>query len=115
MSYPATRMRRMRRDAFSRTLMRETVLTPSDLILPVFVHEGAGDVRADVPSMPGVQRLSIDALLEVGDQGHGFDPEGKHGLGMLTMRERAQQVGGTLEIHSDPDRGSCVRARFPFE
>ncbi len=68
MSYPATRMRRMRRDAFSRALMRETVLTPADLILPVFVHEDAGDVRVDVPSMPGVQRLSIDALLKTADQ-----------------------------------------------
>jgi porphobilinogen synthase len=65
MAFPATRMRRMRRDAFSRALMRETVLTPADLILPVFVHEGSGDVRAEVPSMPGVQRLSIDALLQV--------------------------------------------------
>ncbi|HJU26280.1 MAG TPA: porphobilinogen synthase [Rhodanobacteraceae bacterium] len=68
MSYPATRMRRMRRDAFSRALMRETVLTPSDLILPLFVHEGLGDVRADIPSMPGVQRLSIDALLRTAEQ-----------------------------------------------
>ena len=68
MSYPATRMRRMRRDAFSRALMRETGLMPSDLILPVFVHEGAGDVRTDLPSMPGVQRLSIDALLEIAEQ-----------------------------------------------
>jgi porphobilinogen synthase len=65
MAFPATRMRRMRRDAFSRALMRETVLTPADLILPVFVHEGSGDLRAEVPSMPGVQRLSIDALLQV--------------------------------------------------
>ena len=40
MPYPATRLRRMRRDAFSRALMRETVLTPADLILPVFVREG---------------------------------------------------------------------------
>lgn len=68
MSYPATRMRRMRRDAFSRALMRETVLTPSDLILPVFVQEGRGDLRTDVPSMPGVQRLSLDALLSVAEQ-----------------------------------------------
>jgi porphobilinogen synthase len=68
MSYPATRMRRMRRDAFSRSLMRETLLAPSDLVLPVFVQESAGDVRTDVPSMPGVQRLSLDALLEVADQ-----------------------------------------------
>ncbi|HET7161115.1 MAG TPA: porphobilinogen synthase, partial [Rhodanobacteraceae bacterium] len=65
MSYPAIRMRRMRRDAFSRALMRETVLTPSDLILPVFVQGGAGEVRDAVVSMPGVARLSIDALLRV--------------------------------------------------
>ena len=68
MSYPATRMRRMRRDAFSRALMRETLLTPADLILPVFVQEGQGDVRDPVPSMPGVSRLSIDALLKIAEQ-----------------------------------------------
>jgi porphobilinogen synthase len=67
MSYPAIRMRRMRRDAFSRALMRETVLTPADLILPVFVCEG-GRVREPVPSMPGVERLSIDELVRVGEQ-----------------------------------------------
>src|SRR5690348_2931174 len=68
MSYPATRLRRMRRDAFSRALMRETVLTPADLILPVFVQEGTGVVRDDVASMPGVARLSIDALLQVAEK-----------------------------------------------
>jgi porphobilinogen synthase len=67
MSYPAIRMRRMRRDAFSRALMRETVLTPADLILPVFVCEG-DRVREPVPSMPGVERLSIDELVRVGEQ-----------------------------------------------
>jgi porphobilinogen synthase len=64
MPYPHVRPRRMRRDAFSRALMRETDLTPADLILPVFVREGRG-VREPVPSMPGVDRLSIDALLHV--------------------------------------------------
>lgn len=68
MGFPATRLRRMRRDAFSRALMRETVLTPSDLILPVFVQDGAGDRRVAVPSMPGVARLSLDALLSIGEQ-----------------------------------------------
>jgi porphobilinogen synthase len=68
MAYPATRMRRMRRDAFSRALMRETVLTPADLVLPVFIQEGSGEARSEVPSMPGVSRLSIDALLEVAGQ-----------------------------------------------
>ncbi len=66
MSYPIDRPRRMRRDAFSRRLMREHTLTADDLILPVFVHEQAG--RAPVPSMPGVERLSIDELLKVGEQ-----------------------------------------------
>jgi porphobilinogen synthase len=56
----------MRRDGFSRRLMREHVLTANDLILPVFVHEEKG--RAPVPSMPGVERLSIDELLRVGEQ-----------------------------------------------
>jgi porphobilinogen synthase len=66
MPYPAIRPRRMRRDAFSRRLMRETVLTVDDLILPVFVHELAG--RAAVASMPGVERLSVDELLRVAEQ-----------------------------------------------
>ena len=65
MAYPDTRLRRMRRDDFSRRLMRETVLTANDLIYPVFVHEPAG--RAPVPSMPGVERLSIDELLRVAE------------------------------------------------
>ena len=65
-SHPYTRPRRMRRDDFSRRLMRENVLTTDDLIYPVFVHEPAG--RAPVPSMPGVERLSIDELLRVAEQ-----------------------------------------------
>ena len=67
MSYPQIRMRRMRRDAFSRALMRETTLTPANLILPVFVCEGHG-VREPVASMPGVERLSIDQLLILAGQ-----------------------------------------------
>jgi porphobilinogen synthase len=64
--YPATRPRRMRRDDFSRRLMRETVLSADDLIYPVFVHELAG--RAPIGSMPGIERLSIDELLRVAEQ-----------------------------------------------
>ena len=66
MSYPHTRLRRMRRDDFSRRLMRETVLTSNDLIQPVFVHERDGTVP--VASMPGIARLSIDALLRVAEE-----------------------------------------------
>ncbi len=57
-----TRPRRMRRDEFSRRLMRENVLTTNDLIYPVFVLEGEGRTE-EVPSMPGVQRQSLDVLL----------------------------------------------------
>lgn len=60
------RPRRMRHDDFSRRMMRETTFTTNDLIYPVFVHEEQG--RAPVPSMPGVERLSIDELLRVGEQ-----------------------------------------------
>ena len=60
--YPRVRMRRMRRDEFSRRLMRETVLTPADFIYPVFVMEGSGQ-RVAVPSMPGVERLTVDELV----------------------------------------------------
>lgn len=61
--YPYTRMRRMRRDDFSRRLMRETNVTPDDLIYPVFVLEGENQ-REPVMSMPGVERMSIDLLVK---------------------------------------------------
>ena len=61
--WPATRMRRMRRDDFSRRLMREHTLTVDDLIYPVFVLEGSNQTEV-VPSMPGVERKSIDLLVE---------------------------------------------------
>src|SRR4030065_2380947 len=65
--YPHKRMRRMRRDAFSRDLMREHVLTSGDLIYPVFVLEGSNKVE-DVKSMPGVQRKTLDLLLKDAEQ-----------------------------------------------
>ncbi|MBL7250749.1 porphobilinogen synthase [Alloalcanivorax sp. C16-2] len=61
--WPATRMRRMRKDDFSRRLMRENTLTVDDLIYPVFVLDGEQRTEA-VPSMPGVERMSIDLLVE---------------------------------------------------
>ena len=62
-AFPSNRMRRMRRDEFSRRMMRETLLTPADFIYPVFVLEGSGQ-REPVPSMPGVERMSIDLLVQ---------------------------------------------------
>ncbi len=66
-TFPAARMRRMRRDAFSRRLMCEHTLTPGDLIYPVFVLDGHNK-REAVKSMPGVERLSIDLLLPVAEE-----------------------------------------------
>jgi len=65
--FPSARMRRMRRDDFSRRLMRENALTVDDLIYPVFVLDGS-QRRESVASMPGVERLSIDRLLPVADE-----------------------------------------------
>ena len=62
--YPAVRPRRMRRDPFSRALMRENTITASDLIYPVFILDGEGQ-RQQVASMPGVERVSVDLLMEV--------------------------------------------------
>jgi len=61
--FPVTRMRRMRRDDFSRRLMRETRLTTDDLIFPIFIVEGEKQ-RQPIESMPGMFRLSIDELLK---------------------------------------------------
>jgi porphobilinogen synthase len=61
------RPRRMRRDDFSRRLMRENVLTTNDLIYPVFIVEGTG-INQPVASMPGVERVSVDRLMNVAEQ-----------------------------------------------
>lgn len=66
-SFPSVRMRRMRRDDFSRRLMREHRLAADDLIYPVFVLDGEGK-REAVASMPGVERLSVDLLLPVAEE-----------------------------------------------
>ena len=62
-SFPGVRMRRMRKDDFSRRLMRESSLSVDDLIYPMFVLEGSGQ-RENVASMPGIERVSIDELLK---------------------------------------------------
>ena len=66
-NFPAVRMRRMRRDDFSRRLMRENVLSANDLIYPVFVLEGKGRSEK-VASMPGVERVTLDRLLPVAEE-----------------------------------------------
>lgn len=65
--FPASRLRRMRKDDFSRAMMREHVVTPADLIYPVFILDGEKK-REAVPSMPGVERLSVDLLMPVAEE-----------------------------------------------
>ncbi len=112
MSHPATRLRRMRRDDFSRRLMRETRLAADDLILPVFVHEETGTVP--VPSMPGVERLDIDHLLRVAERAQSL---GVPALALFPVtRPEAKSVDASAAWQDD---GLCQRAvralkaRFP--
>jgi len=65
--FPQVRMRRIRRDEFSRRLMRENILTSDDLIYPMFVLEGENQ-RESIESMPGIERLSIDLLLKEAEE-----------------------------------------------
>jgi porphobilinogen synthase len=65
--YPRVRLRRMRRDEFSRRLMRETLLTPDHLIYPLFVMEGRGQ-RVAIPSMPGIERMTIDQVVREAEE-----------------------------------------------
>jgi len=66
-AYPASRPRRLRRDAWSRDLVRESRVHASDLILPVFVLDGT-NVAQDVPSMPGVRRVTLDRLYPIAEE-----------------------------------------------
>jgi porphobilinogen synthase len=66
-SYPSVRMRRMRHDDFSRRMMREHVLTTNDFIWPVFVIDGKNATQP-VPSMPGVERYTLDRVLPVAEE-----------------------------------------------
>ncbi len=65
--FPTTRPRRLRHQGFMRQLVRESALTPADLILPVFVMEGHNK-SFDIPSLPGVQRLTIDLLVKKAEE-----------------------------------------------
>ena len=115
MNHPFIRPRRMRRHEFSRRLMRENVVTTNDLIYPVFVHEKSG--TEPVASMPGVERLSIDALLKVAEHAcnlnipaitlFGVPDEGKKTAdGALSWREDGivQRAVRALKQHF-PDLG----------
>ncbi|SBV37696.1 Delta-aminolevulinic acid dehydratase [uncultured Stenotrophomonas sp.] len=124
MFHPRYRPRRMRRDEFSRRLMREHVFTADDLIWPVFVHELPG--RAPVASMPGVERLSIDELLREAEQAlqlgvpvidlfpvldasrksldaaEAWNPDGLAQRAVRALKQRFPELGVMTDVALDP-------------
>jgi len=124
-SFPNARMRRMRRDDFSRRLMRENVLTVNDLIYPVFVIEGENK-REEIGSMPGVERLSIDLLVkeaqEVAELGvpamalfpvvgeakkselaeEAYNPEGLAQRAVRAIKKAVPELGVITDVALDP-------------
>jgi len=123
--YPTTRMRRLRKDAFSRALVRESRLSIDDLIQPVFVCDGT-EVRQAVPSMPGVKRLSLDLLLEraerldalgikaiaifpvidvalkTADAAEAYNPQGLVPQAISALREHLPEMGIITDVALDP-------------
>ncbi len=123
--YPYTRMRRMRRDDFSRRLMRETRLGPDDFIYPVFVLEGSGE-REAVASMPGIERMSIDLLVEEAraihalgipamalfpvtppaaksdDAAEAFNPDGLAQRAVRAVKDAVPELGVITDVALDP-------------
>jgi porphobilinogen synthase len=123
--FPATRLRRMRRDPFSRRLARETHLAADDLIQPLFVIEGTGR-REPVASMPGIERLSVDLLLEeaarlaglgipaialfpvpdpaskTADGREAWNPEGLVQRAVRALKQRAPGLGVITDVALDP-------------
>jgi len=124
-AFPWVRKRRMRRDDFSRRLMRENVLTANDLIYPMFVLEGEGQ-REAVASMPGIERYSIDLLLkeaeelvELGipmvalfpvtpqekkslDAAEAYNPNGLAQRAVRALRENFPELGVMTDVALDP-------------
>ncbi len=124
-SYPTVRMRRMRRDEFSRRMMCEHTLTANDLIYPVFVIEGS-NIAQPVPSMPGVARLTVDRLLPVAaealelriptlalfpaiepalktpDGKEATNPEGLIPRAVAALKKRFPELGVMTDVALDP-------------
>jgi porphobilinogen synthase len=119
-AFPATRLRRLRRHEWLRRAVAETVLTPADLVWPIFVHDH--EATFPVPSMPGVERLPVEGVvraaaeairlgipalaifpvvepsLKTDDGGHALDPDN---LACRTVREVRRRFGDTLGLICD--------------
>jgi porphobilinogen synthase len=124
-SFPSSRLRRMRKDSFSRRLMRESTLTVDDLIYPMFVLEGDGR-REVVASMPGVERISVDLLVreaeilcELGipaialfpvtpserkslDAAEAFNPDGLAQRAVRAVKQAVPELGVITDVALDP-------------
>ena len=111
--FPGTRPRRMRRDEFSRRLMRENVLTANDLIYPVFVLNGEGRTEA-VASMPGIRRQSLDVLLNTAEE---CVKLGIPALALFPVIEQSHKSLDASEAWNDdglvPRTVKALKARFP--
>ncbi|RIX48802.1 MAG: porphobilinogen synthase [Rhodocyclales bacterium GT-UBC] len=111
--FPGTRMRRMRRDDFSRRLMRESVLTVDDFIYPVFVLEGAGRIEK-VASMPGVERQSLDILLKTAERAVKL---GIPALALFPVVDASRKSLGAEEAYNEnglvPQVVSALKREFP--
>src|SRR5690606_37681894 len=101
MSRLPIRPRRLRRDAFSRRLVREHVVTNNDLIWPVFVHEPEG--REAVPSMPGVERASVEELLRLGEEACGL------GIAALALFPVTAPEAKSLDAAAAGDAGGLAQ------
>ncbi len=123
--FPSGRPRRLRRDEFTRNLVREHALSPHDLIYPVFVQEGS-QRRDAVPSMPGVERLSLDLLLPVAEDcvklgipvmalfpvidpklktpggDEAFNPDGLIPRVVAALKDRFPELGVMTDVALDP-------------
>lgn len=124
-SFPATRMRRMRSDDFSRRMMSETRLTVDDLIYPLFVIEGQNK-KETIPSMPGIERLSVDLLVKEAKEleqlgipaialfpvtpqqaktelaEHAYDPDGLAQRAVKAVKDAAPSIGVITDVALDP-------------
>ncbi len=124
-AFPQLRMRRMRGDDFSRRLMREHVLTPDDLIQPLFVQEGEG-LSAAIPSLPDIHRLSVDLVceraqelsrlgipavalfpviekeLKSAEAGEATNPEGLIPRAIRALKEAVPELGVIADVALDP-------------
>ena len=122
---PVTRMRRMRRDGFSRRLMRETRLSTDDLIFPVFIVSGSNE-KQNIDSMPDIYRMSVDVLLEEAaelvalgipaialfpspddsvkteDGSESFNPDGLVQRAVRALKEAQPELGVVTDVALDP-------------